>query len=86
MRIKDKLQFRFEHFFISAAVATLDGENRLRLNRSNGHNPALVADTISPDKGDPRVVPELGSKNLLSREKIPVQTAALLSSGIVIVV
>jgi hypothetical protein len=78
MRIKDKLQLRFEHLFISAAVATLNGVNRLWLNRSNAHNPALTTNTICADKGDVRVMPELDSENPLTREKGVVQLAALL--------
>ncbi|THJ11997.1 MAG: hypothetical protein CAF43_004840 [Nitrospira sp. CG24C] len=78
MRINDKLQLRFEHLFITAAVATLNGVNRLWLNRSNAHNPALTANTICADKCDLRVVPELDSENPLSGKKGAVQLAALL--------
>jgi hypothetical protein len=76
MRIEDKLQLRFDHLLISTCVATLNSINRLWLNRSNAHNPALRANPIFADKGDVRVVPELDSKNLLSREKRVVQAAA----------
>src|SRR5436190_11376992 len=78
MRIKNKLQFRFEHLFISATIATFDGVNRLWLNWSNSHNPALRPNTIFVHKGDLRVVPKLDSKNLLSCEKRVVQAAKFL--------
>ena len=54
MRIEDELDFRFEHFFISAAVAKLNGVNRLRLSWSNAHNPALAADAINIHEGNLR--------------------------------
>ena len=78
MRVKDKLQFRFEHVFISATVATLDSVNRLRFGWSNAYNPSLATDAICTDKSDVRVVPELDSENPLARKKGVVQLAAPL--------
>ena len=78
MRIKDKLQFLFEHLFISAAIATLHGVSWLRLYRPNAHNPAFASDSIRTDKSHMRVVSKLSSEKLLARKKGVVQLAVLL--------
>ena len=77
MWIKYKLHLRFRHLFISAAVATLNGVNRLRLKWLNAHNPTFATGAICTEKRDMRIVPELDSENLLSRKKCLVQFAAL---------
>src|SRR5215831_20148323 len=75
MRVKDKLHLRFNDFFISAAIATLNGINRLRLKWFNAHNPALTATMLGIDKRDVRVVSELNSENLFSRTESVIQIA-----------
>ena len=61
--------FRFEHFFVSIAVAALDGVDWFRIEWTDAHDPSFKSYAVRIFTSHVRIMAEIDTANLLACKK-----------------